>query len=131
MSDAQSGPWSRGQDWVNLAAGGYLALAPLWVETTRGAAWAMVAVGLTIVGLALVALARPGAFVDEWAAALGGAVAVAAPWLFGFTSSSAAAWTSWIVGLVVTTSALTALPATRGKARAGTRATHHPGRHLT
>ncbi|GAB3409918.1 SPW repeat protein [Flindersiella endophytica] len=61
--------------------------------------------------LAVVALALPGAFIDEWMAAAAGGVAFIAPWLFSYTTYDGAAWTSWIVGLLVVIVALTAVPA--------------------
>lgn len=113
MSGGPSGAWSRGQDWVSLAAGAYLALAPLWVEAGAGATWSMVLVGLVIVVLALVALAAPGAYTDEWMTALAGVTAFVSPWLFGYASSGPAAWTAWTVGVVVTAAGLAAVPASR------------------
>lgn len=106
-------PWTRVQDWVSLLAGGYLALSTLWVDVGTGGTWAMVIIGLAIVAMALVALAMPGAFIDEWITAAGGVVAFVAPWLFGYSGDTGAAWTSWIVGVVVAAAALLALPASR------------------
>ena len=111
MADTQSRPWTRFQDWVTLLAGAFLALSPTWVDISTGGTWAMVIIGATIGVLALIALALPGAFVDEWATAAGGALAFVAPWLFSYADQSGAAWTSWIVGAVVAVFALAAVPA--------------------
>jgi hypothetical protein len=113
MPGTQARPWTRIQDWVVLAAGAFLALSPLWVDVGTGGTWAMVIIGLGIVALAVVALAMPGAYVDEWVTAVVGVVAFIAPWLFSYTENTAAAWTSWIVGVVVAGLALSALPASR------------------
>ncbi len=113
MATTQTRPWTRGQDWLNLVAGGYLGLSPLWVQVGTGATWALVVIGAAIAVLALVALAAPGAYVDEWITAAGGVVAFIAPWLFSYAGASAAAWGSWIVGVVVVVSALTAVPVSR------------------
>ena len=113
MAGTQARPWMRIQDWITLIAGVVLALSPLWIDVTTGVTWAMVIIGAAIAVLALVALAMPGAYFDEWATVLGGVVAFFAPWLFSYSDVTAAAWTSWIVGVVVVVSALTAIPASR------------------
>lgn len=111
MAETLSKPWTRFQDWVTLLAGAFLALSAIWVDVSTGGAWAMVIIGAAIGVLALIALALPGAFIDEWATAAGGVVAFVAPWLFSYADQSNAAWTSWIVGAVVTLFALAAVPA--------------------
>lgn len=111
MADAQSTPWTRIQDWVVLLAGAFLALSPIWVDVSTRGTWAMVIIGAAVGVLALVALAMPGAFIDEWVTAAGGVVAFVAPWLFSYADQSGAAWTSWIVGTVVAVFALAAVPA--------------------
>lgn len=113
MSDWQSRPWTRAQDWLSLAAGAYLALAPLWTEVGTAGTWAMAIIGLAVVAMAFVALAMPGAYIDEWMTAVGGVAAFVAPWVFSYTGDTGAAWTSWIVGVVVVVAALAALPASR------------------
>jgi SPW repeat len=113
MANAMFRPWTRIQDWVSLIAGAFLALSPLWVTVSTAGAWAMVIIGLAVVVMALIALARPGAYIDEWTTAAGGVVAFIAPWVFSYSGDSGAAWTSWIVGFVVVVSALAALPASR------------------
>ncbi|TDO58751.1 SPW repeat-containing protein [Kribbella sp. VKM Ac-2571] len=113
MADLQSTAWTRPQDWLSLLAGGYLALSPLWVEIDSTGTWAMVIVGAAIGVMALIALAAPGAFIDEWMTALGGAVAFVAPWVFTYTDATAASWTSWIAGGVTVLASLAAVPASR------------------
>ncbi|WP_162184915.1 SPW repeat domain-containing protein [Allokutzneria albata] len=113
----RSRPWTRVQDWLALAAGVLLALSPLWVTVGTTGRWAMVFIGAAIGVLALVALAVPDAYIDEWAMAAAGVVALVAPWLFSYSGNNAATWTSWIVGAVVIGSALMALPASRAAYR--------------
>lgn len=113
MANVQSRPWTRPYDWVSVLAGLYLALSPLWVDVDTTGTWAMVIIGAAIVALGLVALAAPGAFIDEWLVAAAGVVAFIAPWLFTYTDMDAAAWGSWIAGAVVVATALLAVPASR------------------
>ncbi len=111
MAEPTTLPWRRGQDWVSLAAGGYLAFAPLWVEVSPAGRWAMGLIGLAVVALSLVALAVPSATVDEGLLVATAVMALAAPWVFSFTEATSAAWTSWLVGILVGVSALGAIPA--------------------
>lgn len=113
MSDTQVRSWTRPQDWAALVAGGVLALTPLWVEVSTRNTWVMVVTGVVVAAMAVIALALPGAFVDEWTMAAVGAFAFVSPWVFSFTGSMGAAWTSWVVGLVVAVVALAAVPASR------------------
>jgi len=113
MPGTATKPWTRIQDWAILVAGALLALSPLWVDVDTRGTWAMVIIGLATVALALVALAMPGAYVDEGVTAAVGVIAFIAPWLFSYSEDTAAAWTSWIVGIVVAGLALSALPASR------------------
>lgn len=113
MANVQSRPWTRPYDWVSVLAGLYLALSPLWVDVDTTGTWAIVIIGAAIVVLGLVALAAPGAFIDEWLVAAAGVVAFIAPWLFTYTDMDAAAWGSWIAGAVVVVTALLAVPASR------------------
>lgn len=119
MASTQARPWMRIQDWVTLIVGVFLALSPLWFDVSTGGTWAMIIIGAVIAVMALVALAMPGAYFDEWAMALAGVVAFVAPWVFSYYDYNAAAWASWIVGVVVAVSALTAVPASREVYRAG------------
>lgn len=113
MADLQSTAWTRPQDWLSLIAGGYLALSPLWVSIDSTGTWAMVVIGAAIGVMALIALAAPGAYIDEWMTALAGAVAFVAPWVFTYTDAKGAAWTTWIAGAVTVLAALAAVPASR------------------
>ena len=113
MASAETRPWTRIQDWVSLLAGAFLALSPIWLEVTTTVMWAMVILGAVIAVMALVALAMPGAFIDEWMMALAGAATFVAPWVLSYTDVQAATWTSWAVGVVVAAAALAAVPTSR------------------
>jgi hypothetical protein len=95
---------------VSLLAGAFLALSPIWLEVTTTVMWGMVILGAAIAVMALVALAMPGAYIDEWMMALVGAATFAAPWVLSYTDVQAATWSSWAVGIVVVAAALAAVP---------------------
>ncbi len=118
-----SKPWTRVQDWISLAAGAYLALSPLWVEVDIRATWALVIIGAAVGVMAVIALAVPGAYIDEWMMAVGGVAAFVAPWVLSYTEITAAAWGSWVAGAIVVVAALAAIPASRAEYQD----THHSG----
>ncbi|WP_143261782.1 SPW repeat protein [Allokutzneria sp. NRRL B-24872] len=113
MSDTRARSWTRVQDWVSLMAGAVIASFPLWLKVGTAGSWAMVIIGVVIGGLALGALAMPGAYIDEWVMAAAGVAMLVAPWLFSYVGNNTATWTSWVIGVVVVVSTLTALPASR------------------
>jgi hypothetical protein len=121
---AETKPWTRFQDWAILAAGVVLALSPIWVTIDLAGTWALAVIGGVVAAMALVALAMPGAYIDEWITAVGGVAAFVAPWVFSYTSQTAAAWTSWVVGIVVVVAALAAVPSSRLTYKA-----HHHAHH--
>jgi SPW repeat-containing protein len=106
-------PWQRWQDWVTTAAGVFLALSPIWFDVDNAGTWAMVIIGAAMAVFGLIALYSPGLMADEVFAIAAGIVAFAAPWLFSYTDYTAASWTAWVVGVIVTASAALALPASR------------------
>lgn len=110
MASAETRPWTRIQDWVSLLAGAFLALSPIWLEVTTTVMWGMVILGAAVAVMALIALAMPGAYIDEWMMALVGAAAFVAPWVLTYTDVQGATWTSWAVGLVVVVASLAAVP---------------------
>ncbi|MEV4701858.1 SPW repeat domain-containing protein [Actinoplanes sp. NPDC049316] len=106
-------PWRRWQDWLTTAAGVFLALSPIWVEVGTAGTWAMVIIGAAMAVFGLVALYSPGLMTDEVLAIAAGVVAFLAPWLFSYSDATGAAWTSWVVGVIVAVSGALALPASR------------------
>lgn len=113
MAAEETRPWTRIQDWLSLVAGAVLALSPIWLEVTATVMWTMVIIGAAVAVMALIALAMPGAYIDEWMMVLAGVAAFVAPWVLSYTDVQAAAWTSWVVGVVVAGSALLAVPSSR------------------
>lgn len=108
-------PWTKWQDWSTLALGSLLFLAPLglaaanapqcrlgtssWFNTPSALnAWI---VGILLVAASLRALARPGALAAVWTRIVLSVWLFFAPWVLGFMSSGAAAWTSWAAGILV------------------------------
>ena len=121
MASAETRAWTRIQDWVSLLAGVFLALSPIWLDVTTTVMWSMVILGAVVAVMALVALAMPGAYIDEWMMALVGAATFVAPWVLSYTNIQSATWTSWAVGIVVVVAALAAVPSSM----AIWRAQHH------
>lgn len=104
-------PQRAWQDGLNLALGVYLALAPLWTAGAP-AAW-FVTLGILIAAAAAWALGTASSTASEGVQIALGAVTFLSPWLGGFATATAAAWTAWIVGVAVIVLAATALATAR------------------
>ena len=114
--------WKRWQDWTNLVLGVWLFFAPFFVSGYNPAStWAAWIVGALIVAASLWALYAPQAQFAEWSNAIVGSWTFLAPWLLGFSSSSAHAWNAWIVGALV---ALLSLWVISDQANARQKVTH-------
>ncbi|NJP96012.1 SPW repeat protein [Nonomuraea sp. FMUSA5-5] len=109
-------PWTRWQDWTNLVAGLYLALAPIWTAGDTGAATTLIVLGALIVCTALWALIQPASAASQWTNVTWAVLLIIAPWAISYTGLGGAAWTSWIGGIVVACLALWALPAAKSAA---------------
>lgn len=108
---SESKVWSRWQDWVAAVLGAYTALASLWTDVDRAATATLVVFGLLILVAALWSLAQPGAVVSEYGHAVLGVLLFLAPWVFGYAAAfPAAAWTSWVVGVLTVALGLWAVP---------------------
>ncbi len=92
--------WTRWQDWVAVVAGGYAILAPIWTDTTTRATWTMIVLGIITALAALASLARPDNMYSDGAVAVLGVLFFIAPWVMGFSGTTAMAWTAWVVGVV-------------------------------
>lgn len=103
--------WTRWQDWVALVAGAYAILSPLWTTTVAAATGTLILLGIIIALAAVASLAEPDAVMLQPLVAAIGAVVFVSPWVMGFGSTIAMAWTAWIVGLVTFVAGLLALPA--------------------
>jgi hypothetical protein len=109
-------PWNRLQDWVTLLAGVYTATSPLALSTIgmTGEARvvvAMITLGALVVISSIVSLARPNVIAAEWATTLFGVLLFVSPWVVGYTELTGAAWTSWLVGVLVVVVSLTVVRA--------------------
>jgi hypothetical protein len=96
-------PWTRWQDWVNLVAGIVLFIAP-WYSVTWGhiaSSWDAWILGIAIVLVALWALATASSTAPEAINIILGAWVFISPWVLGFASLAAIAWSFWIIGAIV------------------------------
>lgn len=94
-------PWIRGEDWINLVAGVYMALVPILYATVYAASANAFIMGPVIAVIALAALAFPRIRTIEWLQLLAGIWLFIGPWTLGFTATTQASWNHWIVGAVV------------------------------
>jgi hypothetical protein len=101
--------WNRWQDWVNVALGVWLIVAPFILATgfNPTSMWNAIVVGAVV---ALVALAMPYVTLAEYANMLLGGWLIVSPFVLRFTDLSTAAWNAFIVGILVLGAALWALP---------------------
>jgi SPW repeat-containing protein len=101
--------WTKWQDWGVLVLGILLVVAP-WIFGTA-TTQALIAWNAGIVGVALVAstlwtFAQASVSATEWGyiawlQLILGAWLIIAPWLLGFAAITTAAWTAWIIGILV------------------------------
>jgi len=99
-------PWHRWEDWVNLILGIWLFIAPwFWTGTARAIQSARtdsLVLGVIVILMALWALASPNVQLPEWINTIAGIWLFIAPWVLGFAAvAHGAAWTSWIIGIIV------------------------------
>lgn len=97
----------RWQDWLNLILGLWLLTAPFFGvgATTGAAAWDGYIFGAIVALLSGWALRQPQAW-EEWLNLVIGLWLIAAPFVLGFTTETAALWNHVVVGLVVGADAL-------------------------
>ncbi|QBD77427.1 hypothetical protein EPA93_16080 [Ktedonosporobacter rubrisoli] len=95
--------WTRWQDWVSLVLGVLLFISP-WIFGTAmygTSSWDAWIVGIVGVILALLALAFINAAMPlRWISLILGVWLFISPWVLGFATLSAAAWTAWIIGIL-------------------------------
>jgi hypothetical protein len=112
---------SRWQDWANMIVGTWLIAAP-WVirqiggleYSNPGIATNMLGIGVALIVMCLWALGRPAAAVPEWISMVCGAWLVITPWALGFTGTMwAESMADWVIGAVITLTAITAASHTR------------------
>lgn len=90
----------RAADWAAVAAGVLLSVSWIWDAMVGPPRAAMFILGLLIVLAATMSITRPGLMAAEAFIFALGALVFVLPWLMEFTANTAAAWTSWVLGLV-------------------------------
>lgn len=95
----------RWQDWVVLALGAWLFLAPFFMgyaSLSGPAAWNSYVLGALVAAFAIAALWQPESPSEEWVNLVLGLWLVIAPFVLGFYATEAvAAWNHFIVGILV------------------------------
>jgi hypothetical protein len=98
-------PWHRWQDWINLILGIWLFISPwFWagpimaLRDARSDSWLL---GVIVIIMALWALSAPTLSVPEWIMTVAGVWLFIAPWVLIFSMAHPAAWSHWIVGVIV------------------------------
>jgi len=103
--------WTRWQDWAEVVLGVVVLLAPIVVDTSTGAMWAMIVLGALIAIDGLASLAAPAMVYGEWFQMVLGVLLFISPFVIGYTDLTGAAWTSWIAGVLTVAAGAIALPA--------------------
>jgi peptidoglycan/LPS O-acetylase OafA/YrhL len=80
--------------------GAYVALSPIWTDTTNKATWTLVILGVVTAVVALVSLAAPGLVAAEAAVAVLGVLLFISPWVMSFHTVDGVAWTAWVSGVI-------------------------------
>lgn len=89
------------QDWVAVAAGIAAVASWSWHGMVGPAMAALFVLGVLTVFSGFLSITHPGVFATEAAMVVLGVLMFLIPWLLGFTTNPAAAWTSWILGAVI------------------------------
>ena len=89
-------PWKPWQDWANVVLGAYLALSPLWTNGAP-AGW-FVTMCILAAAAGIWAAGTASSTPAEAVQIILGAALILSPWVAGFVSAAAAAWTAWLVG---------------------------------
>jgi uncharacterized membrane protein HdeD (DUF308 family) len=104
-------PWTRWQDWAEVAIGVLVLLSPLVVETSNAAMWTMIVLGALIAIDGLVDLAMPAMIYGEYVQMVLGALLFISPWVMGYTGMMEASWVSWVGGVLTVAAGALAMPA--------------------
>jgi hypothetical protein len=98
----------RGQDIIELIAGIWLFFTPFFVsrnaatiDVYTNALWDSVIVGALFMIVAILAMTRDRAAALEWVNVVLAIWLFVSPWVLGFAAFTTAAWTAWIVGVIV------------------------------
>lgn len=91
----RKGRWA---DWAAILVGLALGVSWIWHGLYGFSGGAMFVLGLGVILAAVFSITRPGALSSEAGMLAIGVLTFALPWLAGFTTATAAAWTAWILG---------------------------------
>jgi hypothetical protein len=92
--------WMRWQDWAAVALGVIAALSVFWLETSRAAMWSLLVFGVLLIVSGLWSLAMPGSVASEYVHIGLGVLLFISPWVLDYLTYPAAAWTSWVIGVL-------------------------------
>jgi len=110
MATEQVGTWRRWQDWAALVIGVLVALSPIVVTTTVGAAWSLIVLGVLLALTGLWSLAVPGSVASEYVHIVLGVLLFISPWVLLYSALTGASWTSWVGGVLAVIEGASALP---------------------
>jgi len=108
----------RWQDWAGLVLGVLLFISP-WVigysavSAAAGTAWVL---GVATTVFFAIALGKPQQW-EEWVNLVLAILLLIAPFVFGFVAVSGAAWTHWILAILIGGDAIWALAEPGGSAQ--------------
>ncbi len=102
--------WMRWQDWAAVVLGAVAALSVLWLETSWAAMWSLLVFGVLLLVSGLWSLAMPGSVASEYVHIGLGVLLFISPWVLGYFSFPAAAWTSWVIGALAVAVGAAAVP---------------------
>lgn len=102
--------WMRWQDWGAVVLGVIAVLSVLQVATSRAAMWSLLVFGVLLIVSGLWSLAMPGSVASEYVHIGLGVLLFISPWVLGYLNFSAAAWTSWVIGVLAVAVGAAALP---------------------
>jgi uncharacterized membrane protein HdeD (DUF308 family) len=94
--------WKRWQDWAEVVLGILLIISPFAFSSLAvpSAEWTAFIGGILLVIFGLWNLSSPANRTGEWLAGLVGVLVFIAPWVLGFSSLGAMAWSAWIIGVL-------------------------------
>lgn len=104
--------WTRWQDWGAVVLGVVAGLSVLWwrLDTTDNAFWSLLAFGVLLLAGGLWSLAMPGSVASEYVHVGLGLLLFVSPWVLGYSELTGAAWTSWVIGVLVVVVGASAIP---------------------
>ena len=112
--------WKRWQDWSVVVLGAIMFVTPFVFgetsQTVAASAAYVLGVLLVLAGLGNAATAKAGGL--EIVPAILAVILFVSPWIFGFTTVTALAWSAWIVAILAVLAIGSMYPITRSRATA-------------